>query len=285
MPDFSAVDTHLHLWQVDRFDYPWLNDIPPLNRSFLLKDFHQHSEEVDISYMVFVQCDTIASQGLDEASWIASLADVDARIKGIVAFAPIEDGTGVKSYLDELVQIPKIKGVRRLLHILDDSEFCLQPSFIKGLHILSDYNLSFDICMRHDQLSSGVQMVQQCPDLQFMLDHIGVPDIKNKVFDSWCDDIRALADFDNVYCKISGVVTTADHQSWTVDEISPYINHAIDCFGWDRIAYGGDWPVSTLATTYPRWVEVLDQIVSGVSNHQKRKLYRENAIKFYQLEK
>ena len=107
MPDFSVVDTHLHLWQVDRFDYPWLNDIPPLNRSFLLEDFHQHSKEVDISEMVFVQCDTIASQGLDEARWIASLADVDSRIKGIVAFAPIEEGAGVRSYLDELVKIPK----------------------------------------------------------------------------------------------------------------------------------------------------------------------------------
>ena len=285
MPDFSVVDTHLHLWQVDRFDYPWLNDIPPLNRSFLLEDFHQHSKEVDISEMVFVQCDTIASQGLDEARWIASLADVDSRIKGIVAFAPIEEGAGVRSYLDELVKIPKIKGVRRLLHVLDDNEFCLQPSFIEGLHILSDYNLSFDICMRHDQLSNGVRMVQQCPDLQFMLDHIGIPDIENKVFDSWRDNIESLSDFDNVCCKISGVVTTADHQSWTVDEISPYISHAIDCFGWDRVAYGGDWPVSTLATTYPRWVEVLDQIVSGASDHQKRNLYRENAIKFYQLEK
>ena len=285
MPDFSVVDTHLHLWQVDRFDYPWLNDIPPLNRSFLLEDFHQHSKEVDISEMVFVQCDTIASQGLDEARWIASLADVDSRIKGIVAFAPIEEGAGVKSYLDELVKIPKIKGVRRLLHVLDDNEFCLQPSFIEGLHILSDYNLSFDICMRHDQLSNGVRMVQQCPDLQFMLDHIGIPDIENKVFDSWRDNIESLSDFDNVCCKISGVVTTADHQSWTVDEISPYISHAIDCFGWDRVAYGGDWPVSTLATTYPRWVEVLDHIVSGASDYQKRNLYRENAIKFYQLEK
>ena len=285
MPDFSVVDTHLHLWQVDRFDYPWLNDIPPLNRSFLLEDFHQHSKEVDISEMVFVQCDTIASQGLDEARWIASLADVDSRIKGIVAFAPIEEGAEVKSYLDELVKIPKIKGVRRLLHVLDDNEFCLQPSFIEGLHILSDYNLSFDICMRHDQLSNGVRMVQQCPDLQFMLDHIGIPDIENKVFDSWRDNIESLSDFDNVCCKISGVVTTADHQSWTVDEISPYISHAIDCFGWDRVAYGGDWPVSTLATTYPCWVEVLDQIVSGASDHQKRNLYRENAIKFYQLEK
>lgn len=285
MPDFSVVDTHLHLWQVDRFDYPWLNDIPPLNRSFLLEDFHQHSKEVDISEMVFVQCDTIASQGLDEARWIASLADVDSRIKGIVAFAPIEEGAGVKSYLDELVKIPKIKGVRRLLHVLDDNEFCLQPSFIEGLHILSDYNLSFDICMRHDQLSNGVRMVQQCPDLQFMLDHIGIPDVENKVFDSWRDNIESLSDFDNVCCKISGVVTTADHQSWTVDEISPYISHAIDCFGWDRVAYGGDWPVSTLATTYPRWVEVLDHIVSGASDYQKRNLYRENAIKFYQLEK
>ena len=285
MPDFSVVDTHLHLWQVDRFDYPWLNDIPPLNRSFLLEDFHQHSKEVDISEMVFVQCDTIASQGLDEARWIASLADVDSRIKGIVAFAPIEEGAGVKSYLDELVKIPKIKGVRRLLHVLDDNEFCLQPSFIEGLHILSDYNLSFDICMRHDQLSNGVRMVQQCPDLQFMLDHIGIPDVENKVFDSWRDNIESLSDFANVCCKISGVVTTADHQSWTVDEISPYISHAIDCFGWDRVAYGGDWPVSTLATTYSRWVEVLDHIVSGASDYQKRNLYRENAIKFYQLEK
>ena len=235
--------------------------------------------------MVFVQCDTIASQGLDEARWIASLADVDSRIKGIVAFAPIEEGAGVRSYLDELVKIPKIKGVRRLLHVLDDNEFCLQPSFIEGLHILSDYNLSFDICMRHDQLSNGVRMVQQCPDLQFMLDHIGIPDVENKVFDSWRDNIESLSDFANVCCKISGVVTTADHQSWTVDEISPYISHAIDCFGWDRVAYGGDWPVSTLATTYPRWVEVLDHIVSGASDYQKRNLYRENAIKFYQLEK
>ena len=132
-------------------------------------------------------------------------------------------------------------------------------------------------------MANTIKLVEQCPDVLFILDHIGKPDIKNQIFDPWRDELKRLSEFPNVWCKMSGLVTEADHQHWTREDLKPYIDHVLDCFGFSRVLYGGDWPVAYQATTYPRWVETLEWAVRGCSEDELRKLFYDNAIEFYRL--
>ena len=131
---------------------------------------------------------------------------------------------------------------------------------------------------KHDQNGRAV------PEVQFILDHIGKPDIKNKLLDPWRAEIKTLSEFPNVWCKVSGLVTEADHENWTREQLKPYIDHVIECFGFDRVMYGGDWPVAFQATEYPRWVETLDWAIEGCTDKELKKLFRDNAAAFYRLD-
>ena len=257
MLDFPIVDTHLHLWDFQQFNYLWLNNYPPLQRSFLFPDFQAACDPVIVDKMVFLECDIHPSERIDEAKWVASLASENPSIQGIVASCALEKGQEIIPNLEELSGIPQVKGIRRLIQ-QEDLEFCLNPNFIQGLQLLPEFGFSFDICIYHKHLENIIKMVEQCPEVSFMLDHIGKPNIKDQLFEPWKLQIQELAALPNVYCKISGMVTEADHQNWTEEQLQPYIDWAIACFGWDRVVYGGDWPVSKLATEYPRWVEVLE---------------------------
>jgi L-fuconolactonase len=155
---------------------------------------------------------------------------------------------------------------------------------VNGVKTLSRYGLSFDLCIFHPQLANTIRLVEQCPHVQFILDHIGKPDIKNQLFDPWKQEIQTLASFPNVHCKISGLVTEADLEAWTPADLQPYIEHIIACFGFDRVIYGSDWPVSTQASEYPRWVQTLKDAVSGCSSEELQNLFRDNAIRFYRLD-
>ena len=282
MANFPIVDTHVHLWHPKQLRYPWLKQVPLLNRPFLLKDYNAAIGDLEVESMVFVQCDTHPDDGLKETSWITSLAARDPRIRGIVAWAPLEVGNCVAAFIEKLAEESLVKGIRRLIQG-ESVDFCIQPNFIDGVKTLSRHRLSFDLCIYHPQLANAIRLVEQCPDVQFILDHIGKPDIKNQLFEPWKQEIKVLADFPNVHCKISGVVTEADHENWSLDNIQPYIDHVIACFGFDRVIYGSDWPVSTLATDYKRWVETLQEVVSGCSSEELRKLFHDNAIRFYKL--
>jgi L-fuconolactonase len=282
MPDFPIVDTHVHLWHPKALRYPWLEGVPSLNKPFLLKDYQAACGGVNVEAMAFVQCDAHPDDGLKEADWVASLAKEDGRLKGIVAWAPLEKGEGARPTLEQLAKNPLVKGVRRLIQS-EALDFCIQPNFIKGVQMLEAFDYSFDICIFHPQLANVIQLVKRCPNIPFILDHIGKPDIKNQVFEPWKQEIKKLSEWPNVCCKISGLVTEADHAKWTPGDLQPYIDHVIAYFGFDRVIYGSDWPVSTLATEYPKWVETLEQAVSGCTQRELRKLFRENATRFYRL--
>ena len=283
MPDFPIIDTHLHVWDPGNLTYPWLNDIPFLNKPYLLSDFDRGTGSVQVEKMVFLQAECEFSQYMAEAEWVTSLAAEDPRLEGLVTWAPLEKGDAARAELEQLAANPLIKGVRRIIQFEDDIEFCLRPEFVKGVQALPDYGLSFDICISHIQLANTVKMVAQCPNVQFILDHIGKPDIKNQLIDPWRQELEALAAYPNVWCKISGLVTEADHKRWTREDLKPYIDHVVACFGFDRIMYGGDWPVAFQAAEYPLWVETLEWAVSGSSDEEARKLFRDNAISFYRL--
>lgn len=282
MDNFPIVDTHVHLWHPKQLRYPWLKDVPDLNKPFLLQDYSDAHHGLKIESIVFVQCDTHPDDGFKETAWVTSLAIVEPRIQGIVAWAPLEEGVLVAPFVEKLAEESLVKGIRRLIQT-EDLDFCIQPNFVNGVKTLSRFNLSFDLCIFHPQLANTISLVEQCPNVQFILDHIGKPDIKNQLFDPWKQEITRLASFENVYCKISGLVTEADHNSWTPEDLKPYIDHVIEAFSFDRVIYGSDWPVSTLASGYPRWVHTLQDAVAGCSTDELNKLFHDNAKKFYRL--
>ena len=177
MEKFPIVDTHVHLWHPEQLRYPWLTEVPTLNRPYLLKDYIAASGELEIESIVFVQCDTHPDDGLKETAWVTSLAAVDPRIQGIVAWAPLEEGTQVAPFVEKLAENRLVKGIRRLIQS-ESVDFCVQPDFVSGVKTLSRYGLSFDICIFHPQLANAIRLVEQCPHVQFILDHIGKPDIK-----------------------------------------------------------------------------------------------------------
>lgn len=286
MPDYPIVDTHVHLWDPKRLRYAWLDNDPVLNREFLPSDYQKACGDVRVEKIVFVQADCKPSQAVDELAWVASLAESNPFIAGAVAFAPLEKGDAAREDLDRLARHPRhalLRGIRRLIQSEPDPRFCLQPEFVRGVQLLATYDLSFDLCILHSQLENTTELVRKCPQVRFILDHIGKPDIKGHLLDPWRQHLRALSKLPNVVCKISGLVTEADHSKWTREELRPYIDHVIDCFGFDRVMFGSDWPVQQLASDYPRWVETLKWAIEGATAAEKRKLFRENAIATYGL--
>lgn len=285
MIDFPIVDTHLHIWDPDNIRYPWLADVPFLNRAYLIDEYRKACGDVRVQKMVFVQAEADFSLYAEEVEWVTSVArEKDSGIQGIVAWAPLEKGAAVEPELEALAANPLLRGIRRIIQFEEDIEFCLRPDFVAGVKLLPRFDMTFDICISHIQMANTIRMVEQCPDVTFILDHIGKPDIRNQVFEPWKSELRTLAGFPNVWCKMSGLVTEADMENWKPEDLKPYIDHVFDSFGVDRVMYGGDWPVAYQATEYPRWVETLHNAVSGFSRVELHKLFRENAISFYRLD-
>jgi L-fuconolactonase len=284
MPDFPIVDAHVHLADPQRFGYAWTKDAPSLNRRVVADDLMQAAAPVQIERFVFVEVDVDLPQHVAEAEWVDGMAESDPRIAGIVAALPLERGKAAADDLARLLRLKRLRGIRRLIQNQPDPDFCIRPDFVTGVKMLAKHDLVFDICIFHRHMANAIKLVRQCPEVRFMLDHIGKPGIKDGITEPWRQELKELASLPNVVCKISGVTTEADHKSWTREQLKPYIAHVIDCFGFDRVVFGGDWHVCELASPYPRWVEVLDWVIEGASAAEKRKLYRDNAIRVYRLD-
>jgi len=284
MPDFPIIDAHLHLWDPQRFRMSWLDGNDTLDRPIGLEQYREQTQGIAVEAMVYVEVDVEPHYTLLEAQWVEAFTRDEPRLRGIVAAAPLEYGERARAYLEALVAIgPHIKGVRRLLQGESDPAYCLRPDFVRGVRMLPEFGLSFDICIYHHQLAAVVELVRQCPETSFILDHIAKPDIKNGLLDPWRDQMRALAALPNVVCKVSGMVTEADQQRWTTDDLAPYVAHVLTVFGEDRVVFGGDWPVVLLASSYARWVETLDTLTAHLSPSARHKLWAENARRFYRL--
>lgn len=257
---------------------------PALDRPYLPEDFVRLTAGVDIEAMVFVEVDAAPGAHLAEARFAQEQAAAEPRLRGMVASMPLEQGGEVEPELVEYAKMPLARGVRRLIERhLREPGWALGDNFLAGVKLLAKFGFSFDLCLFHPQLSEVNELARRCPEVNFVVDHIAKPGIRQGLREPWRQDLRAIARLPNVWCKISGVVTEADNASWTEAEVAPYIAHAIDCFGFDRVMFGGDWPVSELATSYRRWVDLVDRVVAGASDGEKRRLYRDNAIAFYRL--
>jgi L-fuconolactonase len=284
MPDFAIVDAHVHLWDPGLFRMPWLDGSELLNRPYGVADYRAHTEGVDVAAMVYVQVEVEPAYGLLEARWVVERALEDPRIHGIVGWAPLEYGDQVRAYLAALAAIdPRVKGVRRLVQAEPDHAFCLRPGFVRGVQILPEFGLSCDLGVASHQLASTTELVRRCPETSFILDHLGKPNVRAHQLEPWRSELAALAALPNVVCKVSGLVTEAHPQRWTVDDLAPYVAHALEVFGEDRVVFGGDWPVVLLASSYQRWVEALDALTAHLSPGARRKLWVDNARRFYRL--
>ena len=278
----NILDSHVHFWEPARLRYSWLDDLPSLKRAFLPDHVPTGGANWSVEALIFVQADCAAEQALQEVDWVASLASDDGRIQGIVAFAPLEKGEGVRSTLEALRRQPLIKGVRRLIQS-EPLGFSVQSEFVAGVQLLAEYELSCDLCIRYFQLRDVIELVRQCPRVNFVLDHIGKPDIKNHLLDPWRKDITDLAALPNVMCKLSGLVTEADWQYWTPADLWPYIDHVLTVFGADRVMFGSDSPVAYLAATYSQWIEALMAATESLSSAEREKVFYQNAARFYRL--
>jgi L-fuconolactonase len=283
MIDFPIVDTHVHLLDTRKFKYSWAAGAPKLGRDWTPDDLMASVKPYEIESFVFVEVDVDMPQYLDEGDWVQATSGRDSRLKGCVACLPMEKGLAIEPHMAHLAKLPVTRGIRRLIQNQPDPEFVLKPDFLAAVKLLPKYNLSFDICIFHHQLPNTIEMVRRCPEVSFVLDHIAKPGIKAGLMEPWAGKLKELAGLPNVVCKLSGVTTEADHQNWTREQLRPYIDHVINCFGFNRIMYGGDWPVSELAGKYTDWLEVLDWATEGCTREEKRKLFRDNGIKAYRL--
>ncbi len=279
-----VVDSHVHLINPELLNYCWKDNNPLFHKLYLLQDYKKACGNIKIEKIVFVEVFREPSQYLKEVEWITRLAKYEPRIKGIVAWAPLEDREKARIALGKLSKNLLVKGVRRIIQHEKDIEFCLRPDFIKGVQILTDYNFSFDICVFPRHLENTVKFVNQCPEVRFVLDHMGKPDIKNQMFDPWRKWIKELSQAPDLYCKVSGIVTEADPKHWKEDDLKPYLYYVLECFGFDRVMYGGDWPFVLTASKYKRWFEAISFLVDEFSDAELNKLFYKNAMDFYSLD-
>ena len=278
----QIIDTHQHLWDPDLFRYSWLNSLPTLNRPFRMPDYLEAAKRLNVVKSVHLEADVDEPYMLDETRHLLELADQpDNPLEGIVACGRPEN-EDFKSYLDQIASHPKLKGIRRVLHTQAD-EVGQGATFINNVAALSAYGLSFDLCVLARQLPLAIKLVSKCPDVVFILDHCGVPQVKERNLDPWRSYIAEIARFPNVCCKISGLVAYADPQRWTAEDLRPFVEHAIASFGWDRVLFGSDWPVCTLSASYQQWVEALQAITQGAGEVNQRKLFHDNAVRVYRL--
>jgi predicted TIM-barrel fold metal-dependent hydrolase len=191
---------------------------------------------------------------------------------------------GFAKYLDQFKHSAYVKGVRQVLHVdATPPGYCLDDKFVGGIRLLGERGLSFDLCMRAKDLPDAARLIDACPDTRFILDHCGNADVKVKDQTQWKKDIADIAKRKNVVCKVSGIVASAEPGKWTADDLAPVVNHTLDVFGPGRVMFGGDWPVCTKAATLRQWVEALRMIVAGRPAEERRRLFRDNAVRFYGL--
>ncbi|HEV2438331.1 MAG TPA: amidohydrolase [Verrucomicrobiae bacterium] len=276
----KRIDTHQHLWDLRQFPCSWCAGIPALNRSFLLDDYRTAAKDTGIDKTVFVECDVDEPHAVAEAQHVQKLAENNPLIAGIVAAARLER-TDFPAQLEALLNLSRLRGIRRVLHVVPDA--VSQPAlFAENVRRLAAHHLTFDLCVLARQLPLGIALAKKCPDVQFVLDHCGVPEVKGKAFDPWRAHIKQLGMLPNVACKISGLVAYAG-ENWTVDDLRPWVDHVVACFGWNRVVWGGDWPVCNLTASLKQWVEATDALFSAATESQREALFHKNAERIYHV--
>jgi L-fuconolactonase len=275
------IDSHVHFWDPSMFTYAWLSGFPALAQRHLLMDLDQEADGMSPERILFVQADCAHTQAMDEVRWIEELAATESRIAGIVAFAPMNRSTETASILERLKAIPLVRGVRHMIQDEPLRDFCTGSAFVEGVQLCGAAGLNFDICCLGEQLPAVIELVRRCPNTKFILDHCGKPAIRSGLFEPWCKDISALAEYPQVFCKLSGLTTQADHAGWQISDLRPYWDHLVTTFGPTRLLFGSDWPVVKLASSYRRWLSTANSLAEDLPPPDREAIFRGNAATVY----
>lgn len=273
------IDSHQHFWQYDPAEYAWMTDgMAALRRDYLPSDLLPLLQQTGLDGTVAVQ----ARQNLKETAWLLALADGNPFIRGVVGWVDLRS-LAVRDELARFARHPKFVGVRHIVQDEPDDHFLLRPEFLRGLEALAEFDLVYDLLVYPQHLPVAAQLVQQFPRQRFVLDHLAKPFIRAGVLSPWEDDLRALARFENVVCKFSGMVTEAAWRQWRVEDFAPYLEIALDAFGTQRLLFGSDWPVCTLSADYADVVELARYHARGLGAEAQDQLFGQNAEAFYRL--
>lgn len=276
----ERVDTHQHLIDPARFRYDWAAEIPALQGNFRLEEYRVAAEGGGITESIFMEVDVPWNQAVSEAAFFCSLADDSAnRISGVVAACRPENDDFAAQL--EAAAHPRLVGYRRVLHTQPD-ELSTTALFRENVARIGKAGLTFDLCLLPRQLAAGAALADACPDTRFILDHCGVPDIASGDPGFWKSQLQEISRRPNVSCKISGIIAYAAGEI-TAETLRPVVEHAIDCFGWDRVIWGSDWPVCNLTRDLATWTRLLDAILTGSSVDELSRLYHRNARTIYRI--
>jgi L-fuconolactonase len=273
------IDAHQHFWRYNPTRHGWISDdMAAIRRDFLPKELEQIYRQNDIDGCVAVQAD----QNEAENEFILAYARKYPFIRGIVGWVDLQ-APDIKERLDFYSSEKSIKGFRHIVQGEADPNFLLGQDFCRGIGHLKSYNFTYDILVYHYQLVQVEPFISKFPAQQFIIDHIAKPAIAKGEINQWEKYMRAISKHENVYCKLSGMVTEADIKSWTYDDLAPYLDVVLDCFGPSRLIYGSDWPVCLVAATYEEQFGVLQKAIDRLSPAEKKQILGENAIRFYHL--
>ena len=274
------IDAHHHLWKYTTAEYGWITpEMPAIRRDFLPADLESVMHFIGIDGTVAVQ----ARQTLEETAWLLDLAAKHPIIRGVVGWAPLADGAGVKKHLEKYAHNRRFRGVRHIVQDEPDPRFLLRPDFNEGVKALLDYKLRYDILIFERHLPAAIEFVARHPKQTFILDHVAKPRIKDKVIAPWDRNMRELAKHPNVYCKLSGMITEADPAHWTPADLQPYIDVVLEAFGPRRLMYGSDWPVMLLAGPYEHWYRTVQQAIAKLSQAEQDRILGGTAVEAYGL--
>lgn len=280
------IDAHLHLWDPKVLNYDWLRHVPAIADAHTPDDWAR--ADTGVRRAIFVQSDCAPEQALAEADWVSGLDSPTLDIVAVVAFAPLEQGAAALPHLEALRQRPKVRGVRRSVQNEAD-DFITDAAHLDGLVAAASCGLTIDVCARARQLPKVVEaldaLFRRAPDARVVLDHLGKPDIAANGpdidGDDWAANLAALADFPGLSAKISGLATEDDWDAHRPDVLGRYIDHAVACFGPERLMFGGDWPVVDLAGGYRRWVDTFDQALADLDEAGQHAIRQGTARTFY----
>ncbi|MGB7728400.1 MAG: amidohydrolase family protein [Candidatus Acidiferrum sp.] len=272
------IDAHQHFWQYSPDEYGWIDDgMASIRQDFLPADLQPLLENNGFQGSVVVQ----VRQTLEETQWLLKLADANPFILGVVGWVDL-CSPELRAQLESFAGKPKLVGIRHIVQGESDG-FLLRPDFLRGISVLEEFDLAYDILIYPKHLPSAVEFVTRFPRQRFVLDHLAKPPVKSGAIDGWARGIRELASFPNVYAKLSGLVTEAAWEAWTAADIWPYLDVAFECFGFGRLMIGSDWPVCLCAASYKRAMNVVEQYLDKCDVKEREAVLGGNAAAFWQL--
>lgn len=278
-PPTAIIDSHHHFWMYSKKEYGWISDrMTALQRDYLPFHLAETLKEAGVNGAVSVQ----ARQTVEETRFLLKHAADHEFLRGVVGWVPLIE-PGVAKALEEFAGQSKLKGMRHVLHDEKDDNYMLREDFNRGIKALLPFKLRYDILIFEKHLPQTIRFVDQHPNQTFILDHIAKPKIKAHLLEPWKANLIELAKRPNVYCKLSGMVTEADHQKWTPADLQPYIDTVLAAFGPKRLMYGSDWPVCLLASPYKRWFDTVTAAVSKLSEAERTRILGGTAIEAYGL--